>query len=312
MNARTAMTAAGLIAGSLITVIASGRTVGPTEREKALASLIEAERAFSRTSEEKGIREAFLTWLAPDAVVFRPSPVPGRPVYEKMDPANPAVLTWEPEFAEVAASGELGYTTGPYTVRPRRDAEPSGFGHYVSIWRTQPDGTWKVILDIGIPHGHPAAAARPISSPAPSAPSRPLSPEALRDAEYAFGISAGTFEKEIADKGTRIALAAFATEDVRVLRPELFPAIGSSAAKALVPADEGKIGRAGANPPKMSFKVGMAWSGDMAYSYGTVGPGQPGGPGQEAAFLKIWRRAEAGVYKVCLDIRLPIPADAGR
>ena len=85
---------------------------------RSSASLIEAERAFSKTSEEKGIREAFLTWLAPDAIVFRPAPVEGRPVYEKMDPADPAVLTWEPEFAEIASSGELGYTTGPYRIKP--------------------------------------------------------------------------------------------------------------------------------------------------------------------------------------------------
>lgn len=307
-----------VLCGSVVLTVclwpsAAGRQDQTSEKADALASLIEAERSFSRTSGERGVREAFLTWLAPDAVVFRPGPVEGRPVYEKMDPAEPAVLTWEPEFAEVAASGELGYTTGPYTIRPLKGAEPTGFGHYVSVWRKQPDGTWKVILDIGVQHGHPAAtaAAGTVSSPTAPARSEPVPPEALRDVEYAFGVHAGTFEKEIAEKGSRRALAGLATDDVRVLRPGLFPAIGSSAAKAIVPADEGKIGRAGAKPPKMSFKVGLAWSGDIAYSYGTVGPGQPGAPGQEAAFLKIWRKAGTGVYKVCLDIRLPIPADAG-
>ena len=46
-----------------------------------LRSLVEAERAFSRLSAEKGIRTAFLANLAPDSIVFRPLPVSGRKVY---------------------------------------------------------------------------------------------------------------------------------------------------------------------------------------------------------------------------------------
>jgi ketosteroid isomerase-like protein len=87
------------------------RTGSP--QEDALASLIEAERAFARAAEEKGVREAFLTYLAEGAIVFRPAPVEGRPLYEKMSPDNPALLTWTPEVAEVSASGDLGYTSGP-------------------------------------------------------------------------------------------------------------------------------------------------------------------------------------------------------
>ena len=86
-----------LIAALPFLTAGSGPGAGQADRGTALEALIEAERSFSRTSGEKGIREAFLTWLAPSAVVFRPGPVAGRPVYEKMDPGNPAVLTWEPE-----------------------------------------------------------------------------------------------------------------------------------------------------------------------------------------------------------------------
>jgi ketosteroid isomerase-like protein len=152
-NMKKSAVVAGMICFIIpVSVAAPGvqGTAGQTEREKALASLIEAERAFSKSSEDKGIREAFLTWLAPDAVVFRPGPVPGRPIYEKMDPANPAVLTWGPEVADVAVSGELGYTSGPYQVRPKRGAEPASYGHYISVWKKQPDGAWRVVLDIGI------------------------------------------------------------------------------------------------------------------------------------------------------------------
>ena len=194
---------------------------GQDERGKALASLVEAERAFARTSEEKGIREAFLTWLAPDSVVFRPGPVAGRPVYEKMDPANPTAPDWGPEFADIAASGEVGYTTGPYEVRPRRGAEPSGFGHYISIWKTQPDGSWKVFLDIGIQHGAagPPPAGPEVASPAVTARYAPLSPEALRDEEYAFGRLAGSF-----DQGRRREGDAAGPRGIRLGRCPRLPA----------------------------------------------------------------------------------------
>jgi ketosteroid isomerase-like protein len=306
----TAVAAALLI---LATVRARSSAAGPAsgqaDHDVALASLIEAERSFSRLSEERGIREAFLTWLAPDAVVFRTGPVEGRPVYEKMDPANPAVLTWQPEFAEIAASGEIGYTTGPYEIRPGRGAEPAGFGHYVSVWKKQPDGAWRVVLDIGVQHGRPAAGAATDASPAVSAPAEPLSPEALRDVEYAFGIYAGTFDKEVATKGLAKGLSAFATEDVRVYRPGQFPAVGLAAAKILVPADEGKADRK-AGAPRTSYRVGMSWSGDLAYTYGTARSGKPGASEESTAFLRIWRRDTSGLYKICLDIRLPIPPKA--
>jgi len=60
-------------------------------------------------------------------------------------------LTWEPEFAE--ASGDLGYTYGTYT---RETSGTEGnkaveTGRYVTVWRRETDGAWKVVIDIGSP-----------------------------------------------------------------------------------------------------------------------------------------------------------------
>ena len=311
MRFRNVATGLCLIVAALLLIQSRGRSSAQTERGKALESLIEAEKAFSKTSEDRGIREAFLAWLAPDAIVFRPAPVEGRPIYEKMDPADPAVLTWEPEFAEIASSGELGYTTGPYRIKPGPGAEPSGFGHYVSIWKRQPHGAWRVLLDIGVQHGRPASPAGTTTgaSPAMPAPAEPLPPDALRDVEYAFGLYAGTFDKEVALKGLPKALEAFATEDVRVYRPGQFPAVGLAAAKRLVPADEGKADRKGRGPgsPKISYKVGISWAGDLAYTYGTAGSGKPGATEGSTAFLRIWRKRDTKDWMICLDIEIPVP-----
>lgn len=299
--------------GALALVTAAVMAAGPsapsgqTGRAQALASLIGSERAFSALAEAKGIREAFLTYLAPDALVFRPGPVPGRPVYEKMDPVNPAVLTWEPEVAEVAASGDLGYTSGPYQLRPGRGLEPSGFGRYVSVWKKQLDGTWKVLIDIGAPHKAPVSLApvAAVATPAPGSAHEPLSISALRDEEYAFGERAGTFIKEAGKKGLQKALIAAATDDVRVLRPGRFPAVGKGAVKGLIPPAAGRVIR-GSPERRASYEVVVAWSGDLACSYGTTELWKDKTTLETSAYLRIWRKDEAGAWKVCLDIEVPV------
>jgi ketosteroid isomerase-like protein len=301
------------MAAGILLAAGSNAGTGQTGREKALTSLIDAERAFSRTSEAKGIREAFLTWLAPDAIVFRPGPVEGRPVYEKMSPDNPAVLTWEPEIAEVAASGELGYTSGPYQVRPGRGTDPTGFGHYISVWKKQTDGTWKVLLDIGVQHGRPASLnpVETVVTPAAEAGIRPLSPEVLRDEERAFGVRAGSFENEAGKKGLRKALASFSTDDIRVIRPGEFPTVGMRAANGLIPAGAGRP-PASSKRRSTNYQVGLAWSGDLAYCYGTSKSGKGGGKDDTTAYLRIWRKDGSGTWRICADIALPVPSDAGK
>jgi ketosteroid isomerase-like protein len=59
-------------------------------------------------------------------------------------------LAWHPDKAGVALSGELGYTSGTYEVSFR---DPSGemisdTGKYLTMWKKQADGSWKVLLDM--------------------------------------------------------------------------------------------------------------------------------------------------------------------
>jgi ketosteroid isomerase-like protein len=60
-------------------------------------------------------------------------------------------LTWSPVHAEMAASGDLGYTYGTYEFRSiGKDGKPTvEDGKYVSIWKKQKDGSWKVVMDMG-------------------------------------------------------------------------------------------------------------------------------------------------------------------
>lgn len=59
-------------------------------------------------------------------------------------------LIWHATSAEAAKSGELGYSTGKYELS---FTDPSGkqvsdHGKYVTVWKKQADGNWKVARDI--------------------------------------------------------------------------------------------------------------------------------------------------------------------
>ena len=60
-------------------------------------------------------------------------------------------LTWTPVHADMAASGDLGYTYGTYEFRSKdKDGKPTvEYGKYASIWKKQKDGNWKVAMDMG-------------------------------------------------------------------------------------------------------------------------------------------------------------------
>lgn len=63
-------------------------------------------------------------------------------------------LRWSPSEAGLSPTGDAGYTAGPYRVE--RDGAVVSRGVYVSIWRRQPDGSWKIRFDTGV-EARPAA-----------------------------------------------------------------------------------------------------------------------------------------------------------
>ena len=138
-----------------------------------------------------------------------------------------------------------------------------------------------------------------------------LSPEALRDEERAFGEQAGSFEKETASRGSRKALSACATDDIRVYRPGHSPSVGKRAFEAIIPSGAGRIAP-GSERRDAAYRVGLAWSGDLAYSFGTFEISKDRAIVETTAFLRIWRKDPSGIWRICLDIELDVPPDAAK
>lgn len=125
------------------------------DKEKAKKELMEVDRSFSNLSLEKGMNKAFLEYLADDGVLLRPNrmPIVGREKITETfsNPDTTFSLTWEPLFADVAESGELGYTYGTYKIDMYSpDGNPvTTEGTYLSVWKKDQNGHWKFVMDTG-------------------------------------------------------------------------------------------------------------------------------------------------------------------
>jgi len=114
--------------------------------------MVAAEISFSKLSREKGSRSALLQFIDSNGVLLRPNsyPLVGGNAIDFISQANDTFysMNWQPKGAAIAESGELGYTYGVYTVS-LKNKDTLIHGTYVNIWKKQPDGNWKLVLDSG-------------------------------------------------------------------------------------------------------------------------------------------------------------------
>jgi ketosteroid isomerase-like protein len=126
--------------------------------ENLKAELIAADKAFCASSIEKGPKAAFLGVIARDCKLLNDTRV-GADAVNNVFIQLPATasLRWEPAFVDVSASGDIGYTWGRYelSVPMARAGSPpyTRRGTYVTIWKRQPNGAWRVVLDGSNPDG---------------------------------------------------------------------------------------------------------------------------------------------------------------
>lgn len=120
--------------------------------------LMEIEREFAQYSVDHGFYEAFATHLTEDAVAINPDrqPTVGLVKILSYMEGRSGELFWEPIGADISKSGDLGYTWGRWTFTATNEAGETQIGHgkYMSVWKLQDDGSWKVVLDGG--SGNPA------------------------------------------------------------------------------------------------------------------------------------------------------------
>ena len=252
----------------------------------AAASLAAAETAFAAHSVREGMRSAFIAHFAPDGVFIREGWTGAR-AYLEPRPDPPIVLDWRPAYVLVAASGELGLSTGPWklTGKAKPDAPP-GFGQFISIWRRDASGPWKVVADLGISH------------PAADLWDRPLESRTVAASADATAGGLAAAEKRFAEdarrSGLRAAYASHASDNLRMYRNAKAPALGKREAIAMV---EEPV-----RPIAWTLeRMDTARSADFAYALGRYAVADEAVSGY---FLRVWVR-EDDRWRIALDIVNP-------
>ncbi len=112
--------------------------------------IMNADIAFSNMSRQLGMKKAFLEYIDNEGILLRPNhkPIVGADAIDFLSLVNDTAytLTWKPAKAEIAKSGDLGFTYGIYELKTK---DTTLNGTYVSIWKKQSSGAWKFVLDSG-------------------------------------------------------------------------------------------------------------------------------------------------------------------
>ena len=134
-----------------IVVLLLGGCQSAMDKHELKQSLLQTDIAFSKLSVEKGTAFAFDYYMDDKAVIYKDNhhPFSGRENVNKLFNAEATdTLRWKPTFADVAESGDLGYTLGEYIYTGEEGDTSTGY--YVSIWKKQDSGEWKYVFDTGI------------------------------------------------------------------------------------------------------------------------------------------------------------------
>ncbi|HEU4405868.1 MAG TPA: nuclear transport factor 2 family protein [Polyangiaceae bacterium] len=288
MSLRSLLAAAAFLAlGALGAAGASCSRSQPPSTE----AVVTAERAFAADGVALGLKASFLKHAATDAIIIRTEPVNARDSLSKMPDPKPGEkspqLAWWPLWAGVSSSGDLGFTTGPFTLDDKRA------GHYFTVWKKQPDNSWKWVFDAGV-SADPAAEAAP-GSPAGQLPIATVNSGTPDAASAEVRAAEDELAKRAAADLPGAYLAALA-DDGRVHTEGVPPGKGRDAfAAALAP-----------RPPKAEFAYiggGAAKAGDLVWTYGSARWGE-GAEAKKGHYARVWQKRPEG-WRIVFDQILP-------
>lgn len=247
------------------------------QKNPALMEVVNAEKSFASHARSTSISEAFMKFLDDSARVFEKGEIVNGKATWGSRKTDSADLAWYPEFAEVAASGDFGYTTGPSQFRLKKgSAEPDYRGYFSSIWLKNKSGGWKVILDIGC-----------------------QSPSEFDESKVDYTNKASLKDKRPQPGKTNIksveeSFIASCDEGNGYLK------YGSTAGRYYRPGQKAVKGDfSPSDTVKITFKnagTGMAPSGDFGYAYGYATASQ-----KKGNYLRVWKKESDG-WKIVLDV----------
>ena len=275
-------------AGSVVAVGLSVVQSPGQSDPQALPRMVATERAFAAATAELGVRDGFLAFFADDAVQIQrgdasvtlvkardalaAQPLPQLPV--------PNQLLWEPFTGQVSTDGTIGWLTGAYVRFNQAQKTVVGQGAYFSVWKRQPNGTWRVWLDEGIQLPQIWQGASPFrAAPEPdagtsgSATGIEIENEAVADVERAVLADRAAWQERL-------------SAGVRLHRNGVMPIVGREAVISWA-----------TNQPRVACTVvqtELAGSGDLAI---VIGSCETAGK-TRGSYVRVWKRNVTGRWRI--------------
>jgi ketosteroid isomerase-like protein len=239
-----------LLAATITLSAYAQRTDGTTK------SLLKAEQEFAESVARNGVRSAYNSFSAGDAIVFRPNPVNARTFYASQP--NDKNVSWTPDYAQVSRSGDWGFTSGAFVV----DGTEKAYGQYLSVWKAI-GGKWELVIDMGTTHNKPLhPVVNKFVDPKDYYKPQFNGPRQIAAGKEIILTTEKTLSAMLKSHGIG-AIGGFLNPDARVLFPGYEPVIGKDKIVAFYNSLVDKI----------SFKTTVADKangGDLAYTYGVA------------------------------------------
>lgn len=288
---------------SLVCLLTTAVSSKDKKSSSAVNDVADAERAFAKTAVEKGVRDSFLEFFAEDGINFTPHPGKAKENLSKRPATrSPFTLNWQPIYADAAQAGDLGFTTGPYTLTDTRpNPQATVYGYYFSFWRKQADGSWKVVIDFGI------------QTPAPKSPTytfKPAPTTAFKKANANLEAEREALLKTDRDfihlasaEGARKAYMATTTDYARIHRNGRMPVVGKAEIRAFLA--EKNMTMTGE-----PIFADVAASADLGYTYGKFEWREKGVEQvTKGYYVRAWKRDAKGAWKIIVDVANELPKD---
>jgi hypothetical protein len=249
--------------------------------QRSIDSMIQTERNFANTARVVSTREAFIKFIDSSGIVYeKGKPVNGLEAYTKSE-RRPGILTWEPEYAEIAATNDFGYTTGPWKYFANSIKEnPVANGYFITVWHLTNNG-WKFLIDFGISCSE---QKKKITLKRKSAGTSNLS----KGNEQLSAEAEAKFIQTYTTQGVA-AYDIFLSSQSRINYSGFLPATNAAERKALLDS----------LPRNITYTVlgsGAAPGTDLGYVYGSAVVND-----KQDGYLRIWRKEKDG-WKIAVEV----------
>lgn len=266
------------------------------DSSSALFSMRETERDFARASAAIGRNAAFAGYFAEKSVLFTDTWITNGKQYCKERKASPVILKWEPELMDISDSRDFGISTGPWEAQEYRpNTAPVATGYFLTVWKKQPDGTWKVILDGGSETPVAANNKHGFSFPAGT-------DKALKNIQ---SFNEDLLNKELCDRENQF-LSAWEKTPLPASYLSYLDPVARMQLKGHLPstnADTINSFISGFDKKLIWETVGSgaATSGDLGFTYGLlqIRDSQPVTKGH---YVRIWKKLPGNSWKIALEM----------